>query len=127
VNELLKTLKTTALEIADSKKWMGSIVGFACVLLLRLAGKLNLGLSPDEAREISEKLVYLVLVAVGGQAIVDHGAGKAPADAGTPADSTRVSDPGPVKLNEGRVEVASPLAGTGAEPRTATPPEAKTS
>jgi hypothetical protein len=74
MNQLKAALLRTAIEVADSKKWMGAILAFIAYLSLRLAGKLHLGLSPDEAREIAQQVVYLGLVAVGGQALADHGA-----------------------------------------------------
>jgi|SRR5579863_9096739 len=79
MNTFLGELKTTAVEVAGSKKWMGAIVAFLVVVILKAAAKFNLGLTPDEARELATHIVSLTMVAIGGQALKDYGAASASA------------------------------------------------
>src|SRR5579863_8994783 len=89
MNTFLGELKTTAVEVAGSKKWMGAIVAFLVVVILRAAAKFNLGLTPDEARELATHIVSLTMVAIGGQALKDYGTASASApDTTTTATTT---------------------------------------
>lgn len=66
-------LRRTAVELADSKKAMTTLLGILVVVLTRLAGKFHIVLDPTEANELATHMLYLFGILVGGQAAADFG------------------------------------------------------
>lgn len=70
---MMSTVKELLVALLGSKKFVAFLVSLAVMLITALSGKLGLGVSEEQANEISLKVVGLASPYLLGQGIADHG------------------------------------------------------
>jgi hypothetical protein len=66
-------MKDVLVELFSSKKFIAMIAGVLATVLLRLAGKFNVALDPDTAKQAADAVALLVASYCVGQGVADHG------------------------------------------------------